>query len=137
MGLQRGQRSHTISKLVHQHMEVIRRIGVSYNNALPPSIPFKNDVSFHYGARRIGWEQGSAVMDVRYNDKQQDQLNENEMETAWKRQKFSTNGQDCFKRYLHITHVSGTCRYYFDFKGIPTNRTNQYIVVWAPNNLTS
>jgi len=33
-------------------------------------------------------------MDIRYNEKQQDQHNENEMETAWKRQKFTTNDHD-------------------------------------------
>lgn len=52
MRLQRGQRSHTISNLVQQHIKVIGGIRGPYNNLLPPRITFRNGVSCHYGAGR-------------------------------------------------------------------------------------
>jgi len=76
-------------------------------------------------------------MYIRYNEKQQDQHNENEIELLGRDRNSQlmtmTDSNDIFTSHMSVVLTDTAC----DFKGIPKNRTSQYIMVRAPNNMPS
>jgi hypothetical protein len=84
-------------------MKVIGRIRDSYNNILPPRITLRNEVSSHYEARWIGWDQASGVRTGKTNG----------MRMGWKLLARDRNAQlmtMTLSTSLRITLANCTCR---------------------------